>query len=148
MSWEGGCLCGAVRYQSAASPRTAGYCHCRMCQRASGGAFGVFAVFAAATFQFTRGAPRLYRSSAWAERGFCADCGAQLTFRYLADPAPDWLGVTVGSLDAPGAVKVKWHTGVESAVPWHRIDDDLPRTLTAEDPGLKAVKATLARRAR
>jgi len=145
MTWEGGCLCGAVRYESDAPPHTGGYCHCRMCQRSSGGAFGVFVVFAADTFRFTRGAPKLHRSSDWAERGFCPECGSQLTFRYLTDPAPGWLGVTVGSLDAPEAVKMKWHTGVESALPWHRIDDELPRTLTEDDPGLAAVKAARAR---
>ena len=40
---------------------------------------------------------------------------------------------------------MKWHTGVESALPWHRIDDELPRTLTEDDPGLAAVKAARAR---
>lgn len=141
MTWEGGCLCGAVRYESDVPPHTAGYCHCRMCQRSSGGTCGVFAVFAVEAFRFTRGAPKVYRSSDRAERGFCADCGAPLTFRYLTDPAPDWLGITVGSLDAPDSVEVKWHTGVESVIPWHRIDDGLPRTRTSEDPGLAAVLA-------
>ena len=35
----GGCLCGAVRYESTESPVNGGYCHCRMCQKASGGLF-------------------------------------------------------------------------------------------------------------
>ena len=32
----GGCLCGAVRYEVEAYLHNAFYCHCRMCQRASG----------------------------------------------------------------------------------------------------------------
>jgi hypothetical protein len=33
---EGGCLCGALRYQVDPASADSGYCHCRMCQKASG----------------------------------------------------------------------------------------------------------------
>ena len=36
----GGCLCGAVRYRTTGMPLLAEYCHCRMCQRVAGAAFG------------------------------------------------------------------------------------------------------------
>ncbi len=32
----GGCLCGAVRYESEEPPTDSNYCHCRICQRTSG----------------------------------------------------------------------------------------------------------------
>ena len=35
----GGCQCGALRYHVAAGPAFASICHCRMCQRATGGPF-------------------------------------------------------------------------------------------------------------
>ena len=33
--WEGGCLCGAVTYESSRSPisENSGNCHCRKCQK-------------------------------------------------------------------------------------------------------------------
>ena len=35
-SFEGGCLCGAVRYECNAEPVVAGHCHCVDCRRSSG----------------------------------------------------------------------------------------------------------------
>ena len=37
--FTGGCLCGAVRYECSADPFFMGNCHCRDCQRSSGGAY-------------------------------------------------------------------------------------------------------------
>ena len=39
-SFSGGCACGAIRYQVDAEPVLMVNCHCRACQRASGGAYG------------------------------------------------------------------------------------------------------------
>jgi len=35
----GGCACGAVRYEYSADPVFMGNCHCRDCQRTTGGAY-------------------------------------------------------------------------------------------------------------
>ncbi|MEE8274940.1 MAG: GFA family protein [Alphaproteobacteria bacterium] len=70
MPITGGCLCGAIRYEATETPHDAGYCHCRTCQKAYGNVFTVGAAFPKDRFRFTRGEPRLYRSSEIAERGF------------------------------------------------------------------------------
>ncbi len=67
----GGCQCGAVRYAFYAEPRSADICHCRMCQRAVGNLFMAVTSVEQADFAWTKGAPKLYRSSSIAERGFC-----------------------------------------------------------------------------
>ena len=35
-SYEGGCLCGRIRYRASGPPHRPHYCHCRMCQRGVG----------------------------------------------------------------------------------------------------------------
>ncbi len=135
MPVTGGCLCGAVRYESSESPVDVSYCHCRMCQRSSGNAFGTFASFRRDAFRFTRGEPKLYKSSAFAERGFCAECGTPLIFWYLTPGSlSEEIGVPIGSLDHPEDASPKSHWGIESQIPWLTIDDGLPRTRTEEDP--------------
>jgi len=37
----GGCLCGSVRYQVDTPPRHTFYCHCRDCQKETGGPFAM-----------------------------------------------------------------------------------------------------------
>ncbi len=136
----GGCLCESVRYEVTQQPDDdgVGYCHCRMCQRALGGLFGYFVIFSGShiggTFKFTRAEPKYYRSSEWLERGFCAECGTPLVIRDSTG-----FGVTIGSLDHPEDFPPNSHCGIESQVPWLKIDDDLPRRITEDDPSFIAI---------
>ena len=123
MDWTGGCLCGAVRYESDEPPRDVHYCHCRMCQRTNGAPVVVGVPFGDATFRFTRGAPKLFNSSDFAARGFCADCGSRLTYQARDDSG---ISVEIGSLDYPDQAPPVYHTGVESWISWLAIEDDLP----------------------
>jgi adenylate cyclase len=147
MEWTGGCMCGAIRYEASGPPNESGTCHCHKCQQFSGSAYFAFAAFAASAFRFTRGEPKLYRSTSIGERGFCPNCGSSLTFRYLeswggdtkADPSQYWVGV--GTLDHPEAVTLDFHYGVEGQLPWVHFDDDLPRTRCEDDSELAATYA-------
>src|SRR5690606_20811671 len=127
---EGGCLCGAVRYRIDTAPVPGGYCHCRMCQRASAAPVVPWLNVTRAAFAWTRGEPAVYRSSAKAERLFCTSCGTQLAIRDIPDPGS--LDVTVVSLDDPAAVRPRHHGWTTSRIPWFEIADDLPRH--PEDP--------------
>ena len=64
---------------------------------------------------WTRGKPKVFTSSAIAERGFCAECGTPLTYRLLDR---DRIAVTIGSLDAPAVVAPARQFGVESKLSW------------------------------
>jgi hypothetical protein len=121
----GGCGCGAVRYAIRADASDVCHCHCRLCQRSSGAPVVTWLTVPRQALSWVAGAPRERRSSPHAVRGFCADCGAALTFR--ADTQPDRVDVTVASLDEPAAVTPRRHIWMSSALPWLRLDDDLPR---------------------
>ena len=75
----GRCLCGAVTITVAGphDPRV-GACHCRMCQRWTGGLFVCFTAEASAVT--VGGDVARYRSSTFAERAFCPRCGSHLWF--------------------------------------------------------------------
>jgi len=107
MPKSGSCLCGAVPYQIEDAPAECGACHCGMCRRWSGGVYlGLHVPAGKATFT---GEDRLtiYRSSDWAERGFCSTCGSNLFYRITA-PGPQHgdLHFGFGTLDDPGGISL------------------------------------------
>ena len=79
---KGNCLCGAV--EVIANDRSEiGLCHCSMCRRWSGGP--LFAVHCDDQVQVIGSTLSTYRSSDWAERGFCGQCGTHLYYRLVPD---------------------------------------------------------------
>jgi hypothetical protein len=122
--FDGGCLCGAIRYRLTALPRSSTYCHCRMCQRSAGAPVLPWVTVLLDQFKYTSGKVQIYRSSQKAQREFCPDCGTQLVFR---EHGADSLDITTASLDNPSHFPPKSHIWRESRIPWFETADDLPR---------------------
>ncbi len=133
---EGGCACGAVRYRLESAPFDAGYCHCELCRRSSGAPLLAFATVPLHDLVVTSGTLRRRRSTSFGERGFCADCGTQLTMH--VDHQPDTIDFTLCSLDEPGAVVPGFHIFFASRPAWFDVRDELPRHagLRADTRGL------------
>jgi hypothetical protein len=112
-----------VRYRISGHPRSTDYCHCRMCRRAAGAPVVARLTVADSAFAWIKGRPAVYRSSAEAERLFCPICGTQLALR----DEPDWLDVTLASLDDPAAISPSYHIWTASRIGWFDTVDDLPR---------------------
>jgi len=129
-TWTGGCLCGAIRYEARPTKSENWYCHCRMCQRWTGSVVATDAIVMKEEFKITKGEPRFFKSSTYAERGFCADCGSPLVFRAIEE---DWLSIQTGTLDDPEAAPPSGHYGVEGRISWLKIADDLPHIRTEQD---------------
>jgi hypothetical protein len=78
---EGKCLCGAIAI-TAPDKKNIDACHCGMCRRWGGGpALGI----ACGSEVQIDNAEKLsvYRSSDWAERAFCSECGTHIFYRLL-----------------------------------------------------------------
>jgi hypothetical protein len=131
MSLSGGCQCGAVRFRAEAVGR-ATICHCRMCQKAFGGAFGPLVSVKNEDLTWTRGGPKNFRSSNMAQRGFCADCGTPLTYAYLADQTE----MALGAFDDPNAVAPVIQFQPSQKVAWF---DALPALEARELSGFEAM---------
>ena len=93
-SYEGGCLCGAVRLIATGSPYRVGLCHCLDCRKHHGSLFHASAIFPAGVVTIT-GDTREY-----AGRSFCPRCGSSVFAR-----SGDEVEVSLGALDAPNQLK-------------------------------------------
>ena len=96
----GGCLCGALRYRAEGEPLFQGLCHCRNCQRTSGGGhvgFVCFAEDAVAVDGETRSYASTGGSGRTATRFSCPTC---LSIVYgTAEVMPGLINIYAGSLD-------------------------------------------------
>lgn len=77
---KGKCLCGAIEVVTD-DKNEVDICHCSMCRRWSGGP--LFTVHGTEGVKFIGSEPSAYRSSDWAERGFCPTCGTHLFYHLL-----------------------------------------------------------------
>jgi hypothetical protein len=119
----GGCQCGAVRFRAGRLGRGS-ICHCRMCQKQFGAFYGPFVT--AHDVVWTRGEPKLFRSSNRAVRGFCADCGTPLVYR--ADD--DEIELAIGAFDDPVAAAPQIQVNPNDKLPFV---DALPTLHTRTD---------------
>jgi len=126
----GHCLCGAVTVtvQGEHDPRV-GACHCRMCQRWSGGLFLCFNAKAGAVT--VRGEVARFRSSPFAERAFCPTCGSHLWMRQVGEDgqaAPDAdYDLMPGPFEAARAWPLRSEIYVDRAMECARLAGDHQR---------------------
>ena len=127
--FEGGCLCGAVRYVADGPVLGSAACHCRDCQYVSGGAPAYVFVVPRSSLKITRGQTKVYWSEAdsGARRGrhFCGDCGTPLFAENVS--YPDVLTVKAGTLDDPSKFKITGHFWAGSAPAWHCFTTGVPK---------------------
>ena len=125
---DGGCYCGAVRYQSAGEPMMRAQCHCRECQYITGGGPNFFMMVGADGFVYTKGAPSRFTRSDIERpvtREFCGTCGTHIATRV---PGRPMLVLKVGTLDDPSHFG-----GPELAIftidrqPFHIVGEGIPQ---------------------
>jgi hypothetical protein len=125
----GGCLCGAVRYESEAEPVLTAVCHCRDCQKQTSSAFSVLVVLPKDSLRTEGGALASVQTvgedtGLRTTRRFCPECGSAIVSAVGATPELEWL--KAGTLDDTSWLRPQMHIWVSSAQPWVSLDGDIP----------------------
>lgn len=123
-AYEGGCLCGAVRYRAIGSPLQVAHCHCESCRRSTGSMFATGVGFRVEDVAWTREDPRSYQSSDGFARLFCTRCGSSVAQH---NQRTDRMWMLAGTLDHPEHVTPEFHMFTQHQIPWIELDDGLPR---------------------
>ena len=121
---EGGCLCGAVRYQALGEVSNSMVCHCQTCRRQSGAPVVAWLTMPSASFHFTLGRPVEFRSTAPVTRTFCGKCGTPLTYQNVGRAAQ--IDITTCSVDKPERFPPTHHSWLGHDLDWLRFGDELP----------------------
>ena len=102
MKVEGGCYCGALRFEAEGEPIFKGQCHCRECQYFSGGHPNAVMGMPAGSFRYVKGTPKTFKRSDLENpvaREFCAACGTHILSR--SPKMPGAVLLKVGTFDDP-----------------------------------------------
>lgn len=128
MSVRGSCLCRSVEYEVSGPFDPIVNCHCSICRKAHGAAFGSFTGCKNEHFAWLQGKEQisLYESSPGFHRAFCAKCGGTVPFAH----GKDAMIIPAGSLDGDPNVRATGHFYVGSKAPWYEIVDKLPQHQT------------------
>ena len=129
-TFSGGCQCGAIRYHVEGPLGPAGFCHCRMCQKAFGSFGAPLVSVPHAQFRWTRGEPAVFLSSPIVQRGFCRDCGTPL---FMLEDGHGVIEIAIGSLDDPAIAPPDRVVGIESKLDWADRLPGLPARSTGQD---------------
>ena len=71
---EGACRCGSVRFAATGQPLLTMACHCRGCQRMTGGAFSLSSLYPAEAFEVRQGETVLGGLKGATRHYFCPSC--------------------------------------------------------------------------
>ena len=123
--YEGGCLCGAVRYRLNTRPATINACHCDACKKMSGGTNLLMISAARDALEHLSGEVQRFRRTGESGRQSdvvrCAVCGTRLWHEAQAFPV---VIVAAGTLDDPSWAMPASEIWVEKASPAATLQAD------------------------
>lgn len=118
---EGRCTCGQLRYRVEGAPLIVHACHCTWCQRETGTAHSLNALYEADRVVHTAGHPEIVNTPSASGRGQliarCPTCKVAIWSNY-AQAGPAVRFVRVGTLDTPGCCPPDIHIYTSTKLPW------------------------------
>ncbi|TPH12499.1 GFA family protein [Litorilituus lipolyticus] len=129
---EGGCACGYVRYTISSPPFIIHCCHCRFCQRQTGSAFALNALFDATSVNIIAGEVKEVMTPSPSGRGQviarCPRCEVAIWSNYFMGGIKNLIRfIRVGTLDEAALFPPDVHIYTESKQPWLQLAKNSPQ---------------------
>ncbi len=126
---EGGCACAHVRYKIVSKPIIVHCCHCRSCQRQTGTAFALNALFEANHVELLQGSVSEMMVPSPSGKGQkiarCPKCQVAVWSNYYMGGIKDLIRfIRVGTLDDPDRLPPDAHIYTILKQPWVRLPPD------------------------
>ncbi len=125
--YQGGCLCGEIRFEIIGEIKDIIYCHCSKCRKAQGSAFATNGNLEERYFNIISGKENLtqYQSNQGKYKYFCQKCGSPIISK--SDARPGNVRVRLGTIESDIIEKPHAHIFVTSKANWEEISGDLPQ---------------------
>jgi hypothetical protein len=130
---KGQCLCGAVQVSAEVDAPRLRACHCDMCRQHGSGPF--FSLETLPGSIAVTGPAQSFKSSSWAERGFCGTCGSTLWYGTQHDGARH---LSAGLFPNAGGGRLKVEFFVDQCPQGYALAGDHKKMTTQETIALFA----------
>jgi hypothetical protein len=125
----GGCACGSLRYEARGEPIFVNNCHCRLCQRQTGGTSVVNAFYESDRVTVLQGelTEHTVKGGSGGDHTICrcATCGTAV-FSYYPRVGRLGAGIRVGSFDDPTVFTPTAVVFAAYKMPWVELPDGIP----------------------
>ncbi len=122
---QGGCFCGAIRYQITGDAELQLFCFCQDCQKITGTDGYAGYMVKSPDFSVTQGSPKVHEKTSIegrkVQRHFCGECGSNL----WGVTEFGLTSVSAGTLDDTSAFQPSHKVFVHDSPVWGRVPDDL-----------------------
>lgn len=126
---SGKCMCGAVAFEFRADREDVTICHCGQCRSWSGHQWASLnAPFESLQIKVGEETVGWFRSSDYARRGFCKECGSSMFWH--ADKLDDYkhrIAIAAAAIEKGAPMKLAEHIFVSDKGDYYEIADGLPQ---------------------
>ncbi|WP_418114430.1 GFA family protein [Vibrio scophthalmi] len=123
--FDGSCLCGNVRFSVAGFSEKVANCHCSMCRKFHGAAFGTLVGVKGLNWVSGKDLLKEFVASNGTTRTFCFNCGSSLGFRVKGEPLKNIeLAISTFDVDIPVKVDAQIYTAYKAN--WCELQPELP----------------------
>ncbi|MFT5504092.1 MAG: hypothetical protein ACI845_002915 [Gammaproteobacteria bacterium] len=124
---KGSCLCGQIKFELDSKHLLASLCHCSICRKSSGAAFGSYGEILIDDIHWITDKDQLiqFNYSIMLSKYFCGQCGSTVATHH--ESWPEYWYISLGCLDGEPPISVEYHQFTGSQASWHEINDQLPQ---------------------
>jgi hypothetical protein len=119
---SGGCQCDQIRYEVSGKPIKVFACHCSLCQKQSGSAFGMSVVYWLKSFEVSKGHLSSFIRDGKGQKVrnyFCSNCGTRIAHHWFTDDGErPTISIKAGTLDETNWLKPGCHVWTQNSQPW------------------------------
>ncbi len=125
--FTGNCLCNQVQFEFGRRPTNVSVCHCSICRRTTGSAFGAYVKVPDVDLTLIDSADHLcsYNVTDKLSTQFCCICGSTVFARHT--DYPGFVYVSLGAMGDDSNIRPTYHEFVGSKASWFDIQDSLPK---------------------
>jgi len=113
--FKGSCLCGEITFTVTGFSDQAANCHCTMCRKFHGAAYGTLVKVSALKWLSGEGLLQHFTAQNGTARSFCKNCGASLGFRSKGVPIHEMeLAIALFDEDIPVIIDAHIYAGYKA----------------------------------